>query len=190
MNNVPPADSPSPGIPPPPASGLSIRGAIWLTVQFVLVSFGLGIVVGILAAICKVPLITLGFLQIWVLLVSLWIVARRFLHKVGKPWLQALRFKPFNAWILPPLVLTAAGMSILVSEVDNTLEWFAPSPQWLRDLMLSYFQAPLTGFLIVVIIGPFVEETIFRGLMLGGLLERYRARTAVLFWLLSSWHTI
>jgi hypothetical protein len=157
-----------------------MRGAIGLTVQFTLVSFGLGIVVGILAAICKVSPIIMGFLQIWVIFVSTWIVARRFLRRAGKRWLQALRLKPFDARILPPLAVAAVGMSILFSELGNLLEWFAPSPQWLRELFMSGFRVPLTGFLTVVIVVPIAEEMIFRGLMLGGLLERYRARAAVL----------
>lgn len=89
---------------------------------------------------------------------------------------------PVPTALLGAVVLTVAGLGILLSEADNALRVVLPPPAWLADLFeqLAYGSRGLWGSLFAVVIAaPLAEELVFRGLILRGFLERYSVRTAV-----------
>lgn len=112
------------------------------------------------------------------------IVTALVLRRAGENWssLGQMRFRPaVLALAFLPIVLS---MPIFVSEVDNFLrflggadgldEWdYAPD---LGRLVGSSWQ----GIVLAVIIAPLTEETLFRGIILRGLLGRWPPWAAIL----------
>jgi uncharacterized protein len=97
---------------------------------------------------------------------------------------EFLPFRRFNPWLIPPLILTMAGVSVLLSEVDNLIRTVLPAPAWLVEVMAQAFlggHSLLASVFLLVIIAPLTEELMFRGLVLNAILKRYSAPVAVLF---------
>ena len=86
------------------------------------------------------------------------------------------------ASMVAAVVLTVAGLGILMSEADNALRSVLPPPDWLAEFFEQLSDgrhgvwAPLFA---LVVAAPIAEELVFRGLLLQGFLARYPARTAV-----------
>ena len=86
-----------------------------------------------------------------------------------------------GAWLA--LVLVALGAGIVLSEVDNLLRWVMPPPKWFAELMGDVFLAQNrfgSMFFMAVLVAPVTEELLFRGIILRGLLGRFRPWTAVM----------
>ncbi|MDP3068820.1 MAG: glutamate-5-semialdehyde dehydrogenase [Opitutaceae bacterium] len=90
----------------------------------------------------------------------------------------------FGSWVLPlALPPIIAGTIIALSEVDNmmrallsedTLTWLNFSPS-LDQVVEASWQGPL----LAIVIAPVTEEIVFRGLILRGLLARWRPWPAI-----------
>ncbi len=103
----------------------------------------------------------------------------------GERWSAAgtLRFSPARlAWTLFPFL---AAMIVALSEIDNlmraalpagTLERLDFAPD-LGELVETVWLGPL----LAVVVAPLTEELVFRGLILRGLLGRWRPLAAILF---------
>ena len=105
--------------------------------------------------------------------------------RAGEPWHAAgtLRFSPpALAWTLLPFL---AAVIIALSEIDNLMRAalpagileqldFAPD---LGDIVEIVWLGPF----LAVVIAPVTEELVFRGLILRGLLGRWRPAAAILF---------
>jgi hypothetical protein len=93
------------------------------------------------------------------------------------PWVRVR----LQAWV--GALVTVVGCMILASELDNLFRWFLPPPQWLTDLMHQLFLhegRPISRFFLLVLVAPFTEELLFRGLLFRGLLGRHRVWIAAL----------
>ncbi len=98
----------------------------------------------------------------------------------GRPWSEILPFKRFNLWSLLPLTVACVGLSILLSEVDNLLQYVMPMPQFLLEMMADMVMSGFLSFILLVLVAPWTEELIFRGFVLNGFLKRYKPRNAVI----------
>lgn len=79
------------------------------------------------------------------------------------------------------VVLTVVGACVLLSEADNVFRSFLPPPEWIQKAMKDLFFTEgklLSQVFLVVIVAPVTEELLFRGLILRGLLSRYRPLVA------------
>jgi membrane protease YdiL (CAAX protease family) len=96
-----------------------------------------------------------------------------------------------KAFPLPQLTLpqvgavavTILGGDILLSEADNLFRSIATPPQWLLDAVKEMFSSEgnlVARIFLLVIVAPVTEELLFRGVILRGLLSRYRPAVAVL----------
>jgi membrane protease YdiL (CAAX protease family) len=78
------------------------------------------------------------------------------------------------------MTITIAGLSIVLSEVDNIFRTFVPFPDWLaqgfRDIGSGYWDS----ILALVIVAPLTEEFLFRGLFLQGFLSHYTVPKAMI----------
>ena len=166
--------------PPPPLRGLSIARAIGLAALLVGLQLVLGMVAAIFDRIAKPAQSSEGLAIISISLASSAILLVFALRKKSASWREALPFTRFSGRLLPPMLIAVAGLSILVSESNNTLQWFMPLPIWLIHMMEIAFGGRLATVIALVVVPPLAEETVFRGVILGGLLRRYRARTAIL----------
>ena len=92
----------------------------------------------------------------------------------GQTVRDALGLLPFGWAALAVLVPLGIGTSVLLSELDNLVRWLFPQmPTLFLDVFETLFSAPLLGFLFVVVMAPFTEEFLFRGVVLRGLLRRH-----------------
>ncbi len=86
----------------------------------------------------------------------------------------------FQFLLLLPLAVASCGVTILASELGNVLHWIKPIPQIYLDFINQLFGQNFWGVLFTIgVVAPVVEELIFRGVILEGLLIRYNAKTAV-----------
>ncbi len=79
---------------------------------------------------------------------------------------------------LAGVAVIVLGAGVLLSDAENLLAMLLPPPQWLLNLFTSKDNLFSRIFLLVVI-APLTEEPLFRGIILRGLLSRYRPATAV-----------
>jgi len=102
------------------------------------------------------------------------------------PWRTALGAGPHpgRGWLpLAPLLL---GAVVLVSEVENLVRMVLPPPASFLESMQQIL-APAgalersLAFLAAGLMAPLVEELLFRGLMLRGLVSRHGPRAGIVF---------
>lgn len=101
----------------------------------------------------------------------------------GEPPARLFPVRAFPASLLPAMVLTALGLALLMNEVDNMIvEVLRLIPGFETDnSMMHILTADAAGaFLLLLIVAPWGEEFLFRGLVLRGLLRHHRPVTAVL----------
>ena len=90
--------------------------------------------------------------------------------------------KFFNPLVIIPLITFFWGAHNLLEVVNVAIEKVLPAPPWFWELFSNIFESDFGwwgAFMKVAVIAPIVEELIFRGLILYGLLKNYRATTAV-----------
>jgi len=80
------------------------------------------------------------------------------------------------------VAIIVLGMAVLLSEADNVFRVLLKPPEWLANALKDLFFAEnklLSRIFLLVLIAPITEETLFRGVILRGLLSRYRPATAL-----------
>jgi len=93
-----------------------------------------------------------------------------------------LRF--FNPLILFPVITFLWGAHIYLNEVNNWIDKIIPPPSWFWELFNGIFESDygwIGAFMKVVIIAPVVEELIFRGVIMHGLMRNYPKLRAVFY---------
>ena len=170
----------------------NLKQSIWLLVLLVLISAGLGIPVAILGMIIDQPLHKSPY-AIWpVTLVSFVLVVHYVLRRTDRTWSSWSDIMPIKAisWqLLLPLVVSILGLLIVSLELGKVMMSLAPTPEGVKDTLrglvgkkTSYWLA----FYGAVIQTPIIEEALFRGIIVGGLLaywSKYQAAiwSAILF---------
>jgi uncharacterized protein len=77
-------------------------------------------------------------------------------------------------------ILSIIGIAILSSELNNILNRYFPMPTETK-IIDSLMQDDLLGvFITVLLVAPIIEEMLFRGIILDGLIRYYKVATAVL----------
>ena len=105
------------------------------------------------------------------------------LRRQKLPWLFNRAGSVSAAWLLPPVVLAAVGNAFIAGVVLHGLIQVFPSLGELPPMFQGLFDLarhPVIVPLTLVVVAPVTEETIFRALILGGLLRTRRPRTAIL----------
>lgn len=115
-------------------------------------------------------IVGLFFLVLW--------IRRKHLLEIRDQFLTST----INAKYFPPVVLLIVGTNIVLSELDNLLKMVWPMSQFWASL-LGELVGGRTGLwksiLTVVIIASVVEEILFRGIILRGLLKHYSVNKAI-----------
>jgi membrane protease YdiL (CAAX protease family) len=89
------------------------------------------------------------------------------------------RIEPL-AWVAMPLLIL--GAAILLSEADNVFRWLVPMPHFVAQLLAELFFPSgrlVSQFILLCMVAPLTEELLFRGIILRGLLGRFRPWQAV-----------
>ena len=90
--------------------------------------------------------------------------------------------KSFNVFLLIPIFLFIWGAQNLIGVVNNAIDTVLPPPSWFWELFNKIFESDYGiygAILKVVIIAPIIEELIFRGVIMHGLMRNYKASTAI-----------
>lgn len=96
-----------------------------------------------------------------------------------RPWSEIFPFAGFSPALLPPLTLAAIGFTAVVSAISDAVQSLVPIPKWIEPLTKLYESAPGAAAISTVLIAPVVEEFLFRGYVLSGLIKRYAPLSAV-----------
>lgn len=102
--------------------------------------------------------------------------------KAQVPLKELFPLKSFNIFLLIPIFLFIWGAQNLIGVVNNAIDTVLPPPSWFWELFNKVFESDYGiygAFLKVVIIAPIIEELIFRGVIMHGLMRNYSGRTAV-----------
>lgn len=103
-------------------------------------------------------------------------------RKAKVPLKELFPAKSFNFLILVPVLFFLWAAQNLIGEVNIALNKVLPPPAWFWELFNKIFESDYGmygAFLKVVILAPVIEELIFRGVIMHGLMRNYSKFTAV-----------
>jgi len=103
-------------------------------------------------------------------------------RRAGVPLKELFPLKLFNILMLFPVVCFLWAAQNLIGEVNVALDKVLPPPAWFWELFNKIFESDYGiygAILKVAIIAPIVEELIFRGVIMHGLMRNYSKFTAV-----------
>jgi membrane protease YdiL (CAAX protease family) len=162
----------------------SIKNAILLSLLFLGLQFGIGIIIGLL------PFIITSFdlsLLIGILtglgnLISLGIVIFIGYKKSKRKFNDIFKFNKVPAFLWFAITVFMIGFVIVTSELDNLVNYVLPMPEMFRNVFDALMAQQLFVFSIIVvgIIPGLMEELFFRGLVLDGLNRNYTRRKAII----------
>jgi membrane protease YdiL (CAAX protease family) len=106
--------------------------------------------------------------------------------RTGLPWREALGIRSLDSAALAPLLFVVAGAVTVFSELYLIIQRIVPVPlefeRMLRELMqISGTVDLLATIAIAVLVAPALEEALFRGVLLQGLMRR-RGPAAATIW--------
>lgn len=102
----------------------------------------------------------------------------------GNPLKEVFPLRKFNPVLILLLITFFAGIQQLLNIVNYWVDKAIPPPAWFWELFNKIFENDfgfLGAFMKVVIIAPVVEELIFRGVIMHGLMRNYSKTTAIFF---------
>lgn len=103
-------------------------------------------------------------------------------RRAGVPLKELFPSKSFNVLVLIPVPFFLWAAHNLIGEVNNGLDKILPPPPWFWELFNKIFENDYGiygAILKVVILAPVIEELIFRGIIMHGLMRNYSKFTAV-----------
>jgi len=103
-------------------------------------------------------------------------------RRAGVPLKKLFPGKSFNLLIVLPILLFLWAAHNLIGVVNIAIDKVLPPPAWFWELFSKIFESDYGiygAFIKVVIIAPIVEEMIFRGVIMHGLMRNYSNFTAV-----------
>jgi membrane protease YdiL (CAAX protease family) len=103
-------------------------------------------------------------------------------HKSQNKFSSVFALKTFNPLLILPIVILLPGLQYLVGLLNVEVDKILPAPPWFWELFERIFENRF-GFwgaaLKIVIIAPIVEEVLFRGIIMHGLMRNYRSEYAI-----------
>jgi len=162
----------------------TIKNAVLLCLLFLGVQLGLGIIFGVYLVFVSLSSdsVILGIIEILIYLFSFGIVIWIGFKKTNKSFNEVFKFKNVSADLWVSAVVLSVGLVIVISELDNLFNFILPMPEIFRDLFAS-MMAEQTIVVAVISIGiapAFMEEFLFRGLILDGFAANYSKRKAII----------
>ena len=103
-------------------------------------------------------------------------------RRAGVPLKVLFPYKSFNVLILIPVLFFLWAAHNLIGEVNFWLDKALPPPPWFWEMFSKIFENDYGiygAILKVVIMAPVIEELIFRGVIMHGLMRNYSKFTAV-----------
>lgn len=162
----------------------NLKQSIWLLILYFLIGAALGVPIAILGFILDQSLHQNPYVMCLLILASFvltMIYARR---RTDRSLSDILLFKRVPWKLSLPLGVSIVGLAIVGSDLGSLLRHLIPVPEIflneLRDLIGK--EEPYTfAFYTMVVQAPLMEEALFRGVILGGLLA-HRTRNRAIVW--------
>lgn len=88
-------------------------------------------------------------------------------------------FRPHFRKVSPGLLLACIPATLALILLEDPLN-FLHLPDWAEDIFAQLGNTPGIFILFVTIVGPVMEEIIFRGIVLDGLLKNYKPKFSIL----------
>ena len=104
--------------------------------------------------------------------------------KSGKTLMEIFPLKRFNPLLILLLIFFFLGIQQWLNVVNAGMERVIPPPPWFWEMFDRIFDNDfgfLGAFMKVVIVAPVVEELIFRGVIMHGLMRNYSAAKAIFY---------
>ena len=96
-------------------------------------------------------------------------------------WREVLPLRPFSTRLLPPILLSVAGLLMVSVGWLQVQQRFLPTPKWVEKALQDVLAGGFFSFVVLCVIAPLTEECLVRGLFLRGFRMRYGATRAVLY---------
>ncbi len=158
----------------------NIKQSFCLVFFTLILQLVVGIIIGVIGAIFKINSSTHPVIIASMNIITFGIVILFAHKKTNQDWKDTFQFLPFNFHILFPLIPCLVGFGIVLSEIDNILRFFMPSPEFINSIMSEISTSGPSSILLLCIVAPLIEEILFRGIILNGLLSRYSPIKAIL----------
>jgi uncharacterized protein len=103
-------------------------------------------------------------------------------RKAGVPLKELFPSTSFNVLVLFPILFFLWAAQNLIGEVNTLVDKYLPPPLWFWEMFNKIFENDYGiygAILKIVIIAPVIEELIFRGVIMHGLMRNYSKFTAV-----------
>ncbi len=103
-------------------------------------------------------------------------------RRAGVPLKILFPYKTFNVLILIPILFFLWAAHNLIGEINVLVDRILPPPPWFWEMFNKIFENDYGiygAILKIVIIAPVIEELIFRGVIMHGLMRNYSKFTAV-----------
>lgn len=105
-------------------------------------------------------------------------------RKTGNPVGEVFPLRRFSPWLPFLLILFFLGIQQWLNVVNAGVEKLIPPPMWFWEMFGRIFDNDFGfwgAFMKVVVIAPIVEELIFRGVIMHGLMRNYRSAKAIFY---------
>jgi membrane protease YdiL (CAAX protease family) len=90
-------------------------------------------------------------------------------------------FKAIRTSLLLPFIITLIGLQIVSAEVNGIVVSIIPGAEAAAQSIMDFAQKETYAFIVfAIVLAPFVEELMFRGLILHGFLRRYSIKKAII----------
>ena len=160
--------------------------AIWLLFLYILIQVGVGVLMGILRLTYGERLheenLLIGLLQLAGFLLLLFWIFRR----TDRSWndVSQLMRIDFDWRVWPCVAISVAGMVVVLDELDKAVTLLIPMSDFFENVFQSTAGRKTTysaAFFVAVFVAPLIEELLYRGVILCGLLGNYTRSYAVVW---------
>jgi uncharacterized protein len=161
-----------------------IKNAILLCLLLLGVQIMAGLVFGIIIGLLGIGTdsIIYGIGIIFMNLLSFGLVIFLGYKKTHKKFNEVFMFNNVSVKYWAPIIVFMLGFVIISSELDNVLHFILPMPSFFQDLFESMLvnKYIIVSILLVGIIPAFVEEMLFRGIILNGFRGNYSMKKTII----------
>jgi membrane protease YdiL (CAAX protease family) len=161
-----------------------IKNAIFLCLMLLGIQFGAGIILDIYALLGQIEIssVSYGIGTIVVYLLTFGLVILIGFEKTKKKFNEVFLFNKISRYLWPAIIVFTCGFVILSSELDNLINYFLPMPDFFREYFVSVManENIIVSVISIALLPGFLEEMLFRGLILNGFKENYPVKKAIL----------
>jgi uncharacterized protein len=104
-------------------------------------------------------------------------------RKAKNKFSEVFALKYFNLLLIIPVIILLPGLQYLVGLLNVAIEKVIPSPPWFWELFNRIFENRFGFwgvFLKIAVLAPIIEESLFRGIIMHGLMKNYKSWYAIL----------